>query len=194
MNKSTISHAVITGLTTTENYVSPSEETQLINTITRQSWDKSLSRWTQHYGYRYDYSSKSVKTDNCTNPFPLWLDQLAQRLVDDGHFLKKPDQIIINRYLPGEGISPHVDRTDCFDNIIASISLGSQCNITYTGIHGQGSYPVHLKPRALLVMKDNARYKYRHGIRDSMSDNINFKKILRGTRYSITFRNVIKTQ
>ena len=44
------------GLTLIENYISDDDEQKLIKKINNQTWDKSLNRLTQHYGYKYDLS------------------------------------------------------------------------------------------------------------------------------------------
>jgi alkylated DNA repair dioxygenase AlkB len=41
------------------------------------------------------------------------------------------DQLIINEYMPGQGINKHVDRIDIFENYICSLSLGSDCVMTF---------------------------------------------------------------
>lgn len=37
------------------------------------------------------------------------------------------NQLIINEYLPGQGINPHVDNPTLFSSPIVSVSLGSEC-------------------------------------------------------------------
>lgn len=36
-----------------------------------------------------------------------------------------PDQLTVNKYLPGHGIPPHVDTHSAFEDILVSLSLGS---------------------------------------------------------------------
>ena len=36
-----------------------------------------------------------------------------------------PDQLIVNEYQPGQGISAHIDCEPCFKNTIVTVSLGS---------------------------------------------------------------------
>ncbi len=48
-------------------------------------------------------------------------------------------------------------------------------------------HAILLKPRSLLVFKNEARYKWQHGIAARKSDN----KIIRNRRISLTFRKVI---
>ena len=42
----------------------------------------------------------------------------------DGYFERIPDQIIVNKYYTKQGIAKHIDRLPCFDDTIASLSLG----------------------------------------------------------------------
>lgn len=47
--------------------------------------------------------------------------------------------------------------------------------------------PIYLEPRSLLILKDDARYKWKHGITSRKSDN----GVKRQKRVSLTFRKVI---
>ena len=48
--------------------------------------------------------------------------------------------------------------------------------------------------RSIYILKDDARYKWKHGIPGRKYDMIDNMKIARNTRVSITFRNVIKNK
>ncbi len=181
----------IKGLTLIPNFIDDEEEEYLINIINDQKWNTSLKRFTQHYGYRYNYTSRSITDEDYLDVLPNWLDLYIDKSLQYNYINEKPDQVIINRYLPGEGISPHVDVPHLFKNQIYSISLGSACNMIFKNKIRQEEYFFYLQPRTLLIMKDDARYNYTHAIKPVLYDIINGKKIKRGTRYSITFRNVI---
>ena len=84
------------------------------------------------------------------------------------------DQLIINEYFPGQGIAPHIDCEPCFTNTIASISLGSATVMDYT--KDTTSIPVVLRPRSLVVMKEESRYEWKHGIASRKTDKINGEK------------------
>jgi hypothetical protein len=58
------------GLTITEDFISPEEEQYLIRCINSAPWNKSLPRWTQHYGFTYNYQSKDIIP---TEPIPIWI-------------------------------------------------------------------------------------------------------------------------
>ena len=84
---------------------------------------------------------------------------------------KEPDQIIINRYLPGEGINPHIDRPKIFGDQIYSLSLNSDCVMRFK--RGGEVRNIYLKRCSLLIMEDYARYKWYHSIPAVESDYIN---------------------
>ena len=87
--------------------------------------------------------------------------------------------------MPGQGIAPHIDCIPCFSDTICSLSLGSSCVMELTNNEVKRS--IMLKPRSLLILKNDARYKWKHGIAPRKSDN----KIARNRRISLTFRKVI---
>jgi len=86
----------------------------------------------QHYGWRYDYKARSVTNDLRIGALPDWLQSYAIRLQQAGYFPETPDQVIINEYHAGQGISAHIDCVPCFTDTIASLSLGSPCVMDFT--------------------------------------------------------------
>ena len=46
-----------------------------------------------------------------------------RRLVDHEVVEAEPDQVTVNEYLPGQGIGPHVDAYDVFEEPLVSLSL-----------------------------------------------------------------------
>lgn len=60
----------------------------------------------RHFGYEFDYSSNlvhKVSSSNCT--FPPELNGICERIVRNKYMEEMPDQITVNRYLPGQGES-----------------------------------------------------------------------------------------
>lgn len=97
------------------DFISTSEEINLFRIINQQKWSDDLARKTQQYGFVYNYArprEKPYKTDK----IPDWMDFLIERLIYHGIFDEKnvPNQIIINSYSAGQGISSHVDNQDHF--------------------------------------------------------------------------------
>lgn len=174
----------ISGLTYIPNYIPVEFENELISLIDSQKWNQDLKRRTQHYGYKYDYTARSVDTSHYLGKIPYWVDELCGKLHKDDIFMEKPDQVIINEYMPGQGIAPHIDCVPCFTDTVCSLSLGSGCIMDLT--NGNIKVPVYLEPRSLLILKGDVRYKWKHGIAPRKSDN----GVDRQRRTSLTFRKV----
>ncbi|MBL8596335.1 MAG: alpha-ketoglutarate-dependent dioxygenase AlkB [Devosia sp.] len=107
----------------------PRKARELLAQIGALPWRDDLRRRVQHYGYRYDYKARRVTRDSYLGPLPEWLATLVGGLSADGIFEAVPDQVIVNEYLPGQGIAAHVDCEPCFGDMIASLSLGSGCTM-----------------------------------------------------------------
>ena len=123
---------------------------------------------------------------------PEWLKRLSHKLHIDGHMPEVADQVIVNEYEPGQGIASHVDCEPCFKDTIVSLSLGSDCIMNFTSKSDKTKkIPVWLAPRSLVVLNDEARYEWLHGITARKSDEWNGQKYERKRRVSLTFRKVI---
>lgn len=180
----------IKGLRYIENYISESMEQLLLNAVEGEEWLTSLKRRVQHYGYKYDYKARAIDSSHYLGDLPLWSNEILAMLgMED--FINRPfDQLIVNEYLPGQGISAHIDCVPCFDGVIVSLSLGSQAEMLFIGPNGK-SESVLLKPRSLFVLQEDARYKWKHCIPNRKSDLINGIRVPRERRISLTFRKII---
>lgn len=181
----------IEGLTYIPEFITAEQENKLINVIDQQPWLTDLKRRVQHYGWKYDYTARRVDYSMRLGDLPDWLVGYCDKLVNEGHFPKIPDQVIINEYQPGQGIASHIDCVPCFEETIASISLGSPCVMDFTHSKTNQKIPVLLEPRSLFVLSGDARYAWKHGITSRKNDKINGQSFSRGMRLSMTFRNVI---
>lgn len=178
----------IQGLTVIEDYIPKTDEALLLATIGIQRWRGDLSRRVQHYGYIYDYKARTVDESMYLGPLPEWLQPLAEQLFEDGLMPAVPNQAIINEYEPGQGIADHIDCTPCFGGVVTSLSLGG--GVTMQFKRKELCEEIYLKPRSLLVMEDECRYQWTHGIPRRKADVLNNHRILRQRRISITFRMV----
>ncbi|KIK40094.1 hypothetical protein CY34DRAFT_24974 [Suillus luteus UH-Slu-Lm8-n1] len=118
-------------------------------------------------------------------------------------------QAILNLYHPGEGISPHVDLLKRFDDGIIGVSFGSGCVMSFERVKCQeeelfgeagpldrNHWDLYLEERSVLVLSEDARYDWTHGIDGRLQDFVGGgidgrgepDWIERGTRLSITFR------
>jgi alkylated DNA repair dioxygenase AlkB len=181
----------ISGLTYIPDFISAQEQDFLLLQIDQQSWLTDLKRRVQHYGYKYDYKARTVGNNTYLGPLPDWLSSLSKKLHDDRIFPLVPDQAIVNEYLPGQGISAHIDCVPCFADTIASLSLGSSCVMEFSNPKTGEKKSIVLEERSLIVLSGPARYEWQHAIPARKSDLINGIKTERTRRVSLTFRNVI---
>lgn len=175
----------IPGLTYIPDFITRDEESALIAEIDAQPWLNDLKRRVQHYGYKYDYKARAVTDDAYLGPLPDWIAPVTQKLPF------KPDQAIVNEYLPGQGISAHIDCVPCFDEAIASLSLGSPAIMQFTNPKTGEKQEIFLKERSLIVLSGPARYEWQHAIPVRKADVVGGFKIERKRRLSLTFRTVI---
>ena len=182
---------VVPGLTYIAGFVATPDEAALLAAVDTEPWLSDLRRRVQHYGYRYDYKARKVDPSMYLGPLPVWAQSLAVRLVAEGHMPTAPDQLIVNEYQPGQGISPHVDCVPCFGPVVCSVTLGSQCVLELSEGKSDENESLLLERGSLLVLAGQARYKWRHAIPGRKSDTVNGEAVARGRRVSLTFRTVI---
>lgn len=100
---------MIPGLSLHTDFITQEQHDRLLEEIDKQPWLDDLSRRVQHYGYRYDYKTKSIDQSMRLGDLPEWTNEIVEKLPF------KADQLIVNEYEPGQGIFPHVDCRPCFD-------------------------------------------------------------------------------
>ena len=115
-------------------------------------------------------------------------------------------QAILNLYHPGEGITPHVDLLNRFDDGIIGVTLCGSCVMSFEEVEntvcGTGEYAkevgkkwdLYLPERSVLVMSKEARYDWKHGIPGRTHDLVEDEDgnhgpclIKRSIRLSVTF-------
>lgn len=181
----------IRGLKYIPNFITHSEEKSLINSINREPWLNDLKRRVQHYGYKYDYRARSLNYSMYLGDLPTWMTPITNLICEKQDINEIPDQVIINEYIPGQGIGSHVDCQPCFGEMITSLSLGSTCIMDFINVETKEVVSILLEPRSLLVLSGDARYAWSHGIAARKTDEYKGKILARNTRISLTFRKVI---
>ena len=182
----------IRGLQYIEDYIDEVQHDWLLTQINEQQWLDDLKRRVQHYGFKYDYRARKVNRDMRIGELPDWLKRFSENLYKDGYMPEIADQVIINEYLPGQGISSHIDCEPCFKDTIVSLSLESGCVMNFTNKFDKTKkIPVWLAPRSLVVLSEKARYEWLHGIAARKWDEWDGQKYERQRRVSLTFRKVI---
>ncbi|EFN89740.1 Alkylated DNA repair protein alkB-like protein 8 [Harpegnathos saltator] len=183
------------GLTLIENFITKDQEESLLKTL---NWDNCESsslqlkhRQVKHFGYEFQYGTNIVNLEKPIAPIPQDY-KFLQTLFDKHGHKYMYDQLTINKYLPGQGIPPHVDTHSVFEDTILSLSLGSLCVMNFR--RTDRKIDVLLPARSLLIMTGEARYAWTHGISPRHNDVIDTENgsttQKRGTRVSFTFRKV----
>ena len=188
------SRADIPGLTYMPNFLDEDQERSLVEWIDRQEWSSDLQRRVQHYGWRYDYKAREVDSSMRLGTIPAQLGALAQRLFEEKLVPQLPDQIIVNEYQADQSITPHIDNTKGFADGIATISLLESWEMIFHAPRSKEKVPRLLERRSVAVMRNEARYRWKHEIRKRKSEpalDESGKRRKRQRRISLTFRKVL---
>ena len=171
----------IPGLSYLRDYITKTEEQKLVSAIDAETWDETWDRRRQPYGASYGRRKGDVPPD------PDLGAALIERLHADGVGDRRFDQMLVNEYTPGQGISFHRDY-DPFDRTVVSLSLLSPCVMEFRRISDGRRESTLLEPRSLLILEDEARYEWEHGIARRKSDRWAGEVVPRRRRVSVTFR------
>ncbi|USX25371.1 alpha-ketoglutarate-dependent dioxygenase AlkB [Oxalobacteraceae bacterium OTU3CINTB1] len=176
------------GLTIIPAFLEPDEEFALLEVIDSNLWDASMARRVQHYGWRYDYKARRVDPSAYMGPLPSWAQVIAQRLYEEGLVPEVPDQVIVNEYTGGQGISKHIDCPSCFSGPVVTISLRETWEMVFSRkLKGEEQKYRQMLPRgSAVILAGEARSKWSHEIAKKRAD----AGVIRGRRVSVTFRKV----
>ena len=162
-----------------ENFVSKEESDHLIHEILaqKQKWTVLSGRNLQNHG------GTVAKGGLIPTKFPNWLGGLINRKIFPlfpDPAAHPPNHCLINSYLPGEGIFPHMDGPVYYPFVVI-LSLGAPTIIRFysfsNNIHKETNEPssnpssssrllasVFLPPLSLFIFKDDAYTNCLHGI------------------------------
>jgi alkylated DNA repair dioxygenase AlkB len=171
----------ISGLNYLRDYISEDQEMELTAAIDAEPWDTTWKRRRQLYGWSYGRGGETVRA------IPPWGRALAECMHRDGIVERPFNQMLVNEYMPGQGISLHRDY-EPFDRTVVSLSLLSPCVMDFRHAKDERQEAILLEPRSLLVLSDEARYQWKHGIAGRKKDRLQGNVIVRGRRLSVTFR------
>jgi len=195
------------------NFITSDQEQSILSHIGRTP----KPRWTQLLNRRLvNYGGVPHPNGMIAEEIPEWLQSYVDKVNNLGIFeSQKANHVLLNEYLPGQGILPHTDGP-LFYPIISTISCGAHTVLEFTKRESTGDgetrevlFKLLLEPRSLLILKDTLYCDYMHGIseinEDTLCDRIcnydlceNTYKIgdhlvRRSPRISLTIRNVPKT-
>ncbi|KAH1233888.1 Alpha-ketoglutarate-dependent dioxygenase alkB 6 [Glycine max] len=161
------------------DFITDSDQNLLLNNVI---YGAPASKW------------KMLKNRRLQNWVPPWLTNLTQKIYEEsGLFPSALNHVLINEYLPNQGIMPHQDGPAYFP-VVAILSLGSPVVMDFTPharfkqnfeedinkdldggtfeigkdkwFDGHHQFSILLVPRSLLIFKDKAYSDYLHGIKD----------------------------
>jgi alkylated DNA repair dioxygenase AlkB len=183
--------AMIAGLKYLTEFITDTEENTLLASIDREPWSTDLKRRVQHYGYRYDYKARKIDRSMYLGSLPEWSQPLVSRLVDEQHAIVRPNQLIVNEYEAGQGITSHIDCVTCFGAVVCSLTLGSACVMQLESVDRDRIESLLLERGSLLVLAGESRYRWQHSIPSRKTDKIGDRILHRSRRVSLTFRATI---
>lgn len=200
------------GLSLIPMFVTAPEETSLLQFLDGQQWRTDLARRTMHYGGTYclmpprdaapDIRKKIEETIITAPNMPPELEFVIQRMIDQGLYSadQRPEYCIVNEYLPGQGISAHVENFR-FDEPVCSLTLAGADTMRFHELVAANDGSVRsgkasaaprtgnkrdilLTRQSLVVLRGDARSKWQHEIVRGRKAS----KPMSWRRVSLTFR------
>lgn len=137
-----------------EDWITEEEEQKLLENIPRNTFKPTQARNSiARYGSDVPYGNKMI-----SQIIPEWMKPLLEK--EDS--LKATDQVTINEYFPGQGISYHVDSEESGE-VISVVSLLSDSTILLKR-YKHPIVEIELPRRSLLQMSGETRWKWEHAI------------------------------
>ncbi|KAI5214243.1 alpha-ketoglutarate-dependent dioxygenase alkB homolog 6 isoform X2 [Manis pentadactyla] len=199
------------------DFISKEEEEYLL----RQVFNAPKPKWTQLSGRKLqNWGGLPHPRGMVPERLPLWLQRCVDKVSDLSLFGDLPaNHVLVNQYLPGEGIMPHEDGPLYYPTV-STISLGSHTMLDlYEPRQPKDDDPTEqprtppgpatsllLEPRSLLVLRGTAYTRLLHGIAAARVDALDAAslppnaaacpsarpgaRLVRGTRVSLTIRRV----
>ncbi|KDP28060.1 hypothetical protein JCGZ_19468 [Jatropha curcas] len=208
----------IPGLYLLHDFVNVKEEQELLAAVDGRPWNNLSKRRVQHYGYEFCYDIRNVNTKQQLGELPSFVSPILERislfpdLVNSASLIL--DQLTVNEYPRGVGLSPHIDTHSAFAGLIFSLSLAGPCIMEFRRYLDGSWVPkaassndvkvenfddgsnlirraIYLPPRSMLLLSREARYAWHHYIPHHKIDLVNDNVVNRGSRrVSFTFRKV----
>nr|AKM76726.1 RNA-binding (RRM/RBD/RNP motifs) family protein [Francoa sonchifolia] len=209
----------INGIYLWHDFITAEEELQLLAAVDDRPWIFLAKRRVQHYGYEFCYQTRNVDTQKHLGELPSFVSPVLEKIPSlpdlDAPANLILDQLTVNEYPPGVGLSPHIDTHSAFEGLIFSLSLAGPCIMEFRRYSGgawrhpkvssstdikiedahNGSdvliKSIYLPPRSMLLLSEEGRYAWHHYIPHHKIDMVNNSTIKRGSRrVSFTLRKV----
>lgn len=194
------------------NFINEVEESWIldkVNNAPKPKWTQLLNRRLQNWG------GIPLPSGMIIESLPDWLKNFVDKVSDlnifeDGKL--RANHVLVNEYLPGQGIMPHVDGP-LFYPTIATINCGAHTVLEFeknSTLDEENNLEKQLclllERRSLIIVQDKMYTDYKHCIRERTIDKMdksikNLKMtqfssedtLTRSTRISLTIRHVPKT-
>ncbi|WOL04305.1 alkylated DNA repair protein [Canna indica] len=215
------SDLAIPGIYLVHDFITLEEEQELLAEVDSRQWSNLSKRRVQHYGYEFLYKTRNVDSQQFLGELPSFVSIILQKLQSfpglDCKRSKEINQLTVNEYPCGVGLSPHIDTHSAFDELIFSLSTAGSCIMEFRRYSDPGTWrlpaasvdeihednidlssnftrkAIFLPPRSMLLMTGEGRYAWHHYIPHHKVDTIGEKEIRRSSRrVSFTFRKVRK--
>ncbi|KAH8287794.1 hypothetical protein KR018_000325 [Drosophila ironensis] len=165
------------------NFITSEEEQRILSHIERTP----KPRWTQLLNRRLvNYGGVPHPNGMIAEEIPEWLQGYVDKVNNLGVFeSQNANHVLVNEYLPGQGILPHTDGP-LFFPIISTISCGSHTVLEFAKredatADAEGAstpspasrevlFKLLLEPRSLLILKDSLYSDYLHSIAEISED------------------------
>jgi hypothetical protein len=170
------------------DFMSIKQSDALFNVIKSSEGKNSFS--TENNVIKFD--RKMQDTIILEDYFPPYINCLCDIMINSKYIDRYPDNIYINYLYSGQGMNNHIDDIKYGEPVLI-LSLGTHCLINFTNIDTKVSTQFPLLSGSLLILKNEARYKYIRSIKNNKIDIYSLKgfpeqKWKRNDRISIIFR------
>ncbi|XP_053405941.1 alpha-ketoglutarate-dependent dioxygenase alkB homolog 6-like [Mercenaria mercenaria] len=172
------------------DFITPEEESYLLKQVyaaPKPKWTQLSNRRLQNWG-GLPHPKGMIPED-----LPQWLQTYSQKIAALGLFEDKvPNHVLVNEYLPGQGIMPHEDGPLYYPTV-STISLGSHTLLDFyrpitetqagdnintntetskTSFEDRYLCSMLLQPRSLILVRDDMYKVNLHGIAERKEDTI----------------------
>lgn len=208
----------IAGIYLVHDFITSNQEQDLLEAVDARPWRSLSKRRVQHYGYEFLYETRNVDTKKFLGELPSFVSPILEKICSfpslNGKKSRLVDQLTVNEYPSGVGLSPHIDTHSAFDELLFSLSIAGPCIMEFRKYeHGTWRPPssedvdiegdttrdcsnflrkaILLPPRSMLLLSGEGRYAWHHYIPHHKVDVVGGQEIKRHQRrVSFTFRKV----
>eukprot|EP00035_Acanthoeca_spectabilis_P025794 m.459942 g.459942 ORF g.459942 m.459942 type:complete len:329 (+) comp21874_c0_seq1:115-1101(+) len=167
------------------NVWGPESEAELIRALEKEDgWVKAGHSTRRVLQFDWEYTYGRHASLKAARPSPSFMQKVVDAVRElPGMDKFTPEQVIVNRYLPGEGIPAHIDNRIFGDQIVC-VSLGAECIMRFEHKDTHNVYNQKVEGGSVYGFGGSARWDWFHEMPAQS------RRKQRGIRYSITFRTL----